>query len=213
MIGWTLGIIVLIAGVTLGKIISLLRKKHRAERSSVSSAASRGASARSASVRHTAAPAAGSASGGHTAAPSARSASGGYTAASSARSVSDGHTAADHSGSSASSAVRAALDDTDRNDTETGPMVYFANDKHRGKDREYRFNYKFVNGSWRAYILRTPGFGKRDQSGTVTHRLYDHGRPYVCWDTKIETLREMQTVSKLWADCIQEYIATGKKFG
>lgn len=30
---------------------------------------------------------------------------------------------------------------------ETGPMVYYANDRHGGKDREYRFNYKKVNGS------------------------------------------------------------------
>lgn len=32
--------------------------------------------------------------------------------------------------------------------TETGPMVYFANDRHGRSDREYRFNYKKVNGSW-----------------------------------------------------------------
>ena len=30
---------------------------------------------------------------------------------------------------------------------ETGPMVYYANDRHGGKDREYRFNYKKVNES------------------------------------------------------------------
>lgn len=35
--------------------------------------------------------------------------------------------------------------------TETGPMVYFANDRHGRSDREYRFNYKKVNvqkGKW-----------------------------------------------------------------
>ena len=42
---------------------------------------------------------------------------------------------------------------------ETGPMVYYANDTHGATDKEYRFNYKKVNGAWRAYILRMPSLG------------------------------------------------------
>lgn len=97
--------------------------------------------------------------------------------------------------------------------TETGPMVYFANDRHGSNDREYRFSYKKVNGSWRAYILRMPNLCGRDASGMATHRLFDNGQPYVCWNTKIRTLKEMQTISRVWANNIQEYIATGKRFG
>lgn len=97
--------------------------------------------------------------------------------------------------------------------TETGPMVYFANDRHGRSDREYRFNYKKVNGSWRAYILRMPNLCGRDAGGMATHRLFDNGHPYVCWDSKVRTLKEMQTISRVWADSIQEYIATGKRFG
>ena len=96
---------------------------------------------------------------------------------------------------------------------ETGPMVYFANAKNKTADREYRFNYKQVNGSWRAYILHMPSLGSRDASGVVTHRLYDNGNPYVCWDRDVKSLEDMQTISKVWADNIQEYIATGKRFG
>ena len=96
---------------------------------------------------------------------------------------------------------------------ETGPMVYFANDNHHQKDNEYRFNYKKVSGSWRAYIVKMPSLGTRDKSGLVTHRKYDNGNPYVCWDQPINTLKDMQTISRVWADNIQEYIATGKKFG
>ena len=66
--------------------------------------------------------------------------------------------------------------------TETGPMVYFADDRHGRSDREYRFNYKKVNGSWRAYILRMPNLCGRDAGGMVTHRLFDNGHPHVCWD-------------------------------
>lgn len=96
---------------------------------------------------------------------------------------------------------------------ETGPMVYYANDRHGRRDKEYQFNYKKIGGSWRAYILRMPSLGSRDSSGAVTHRLYDNGQPYVCWDSTVTSLKDMQTISRVWADSIQEYIATGKRFG
>ncbi len=97
---------------------------------------------------------------------------------------------------------------------ESGPVIYYANDNHNSRDKEYRFNYKNIGGNYRAYILRTPSFGNRDQSGVVTHRLWDdENKPYVCWDTNIKTLRDMQNVSRAWADNIQEYIATGRRFG
>lgn len=98
--------------------------------------------------------------------------------------------------------------------SETGPMVYYANDSHGSNDKEYRFNYKKVNGSWRAYILRMPSLGNRDARSIPTHRLWDeNNRPYICWDKTVTTLKDMQNISRVWADCIQEYIATGKRFG
>lgn len=98
--------------------------------------------------------------------------------------------------------------------SETGPMVYYANDRHGGKDREYRFNYKKVNGSWRAYILRMPSLGNRDARSIPTHRLWDDSdNAYICWDKTVNSLKDMQNISRVWADCIQEYIATGKRFG
>jgi hypothetical protein len=97
--------------------------------------------------------------------------------------------------------------------TETGPMVYYANDRHGRPDKEYRFNYKLVGGSWRAYILRMPDLAGRNGGGSVTHRLYDGGSPYICWDSAVTSLKDMQTISRVWADNIQEYIATGRTFG
>ena len=97
---------------------------------------------------------------------------------------------------------------------ETGPMVYYANDRRGGKEREYRFNYKKVNGSWRAYILRMPSLGNRDARSIPTHRLWDDSNnAYICWDKTVNSLKDMQNISRVWADCIQEYIATGKRFG
>lgn len=99
-----------------------------------------------------------------------------------------------------------------RNDiTETGTMIYFANDRHGRSDKEYRFNYKKVGDGWRAYILRTPSFGSRSMDSGTIHRLTDgNGQHYICWDRKVDTLKDMQTISRYWADRIQEYIATGR---
>ena len=97
---------------------------------------------------------------------------------------------------------------------ETGPMVYYANDNHGAADKEYRFNYKKVNGTWRAYILRMPSLGNRNAAGTLTHRFWDHdNKPYICWNREVLSLKDIQTISRVWADNIQEYIATGKHFG
>lgn len=96
---------------------------------------------------------------------------------------------------------------------ETGPMVYFANDRHGRPDREYHFSYKRVGGTWRAYILRMPDLDSRSGGSAETHRLWDNNRPYICWDRTVTTLKDMQIISREWADSIQEYIATGKRFG
>lgn len=96
------------------------------------------------------------------------------------------------------------------NITETGPMVYFANDRHGRSDKEYRFNYKKVNGGWRAYILRMPSLGNRNSGSSTIHRLQDGNQYYICWDRQVNTLKDMQTISRRWADSIQEYLSTGK---
>jgi hypothetical protein len=92
-------------------------------------------------------------------------------------------------------------------------MVYFADDPHGSNDREYRFNYRKVNNSWRAYILRMPDLRGRDASSMVTHRLSDDGGAYICWNSDVRTLKDMQAISRVWANSIQEYISTGKRFG
>lgn len=104
--------------------------------------------------------------------------------------------------------------------TETGPMVYYANSRHGRCDKEYRFNYKQVYDSqfgkitWRAYILRMPSLRGRNSDAHTTHRWHDSNNNYwVCWDRPVNSLKEIQAISRAWADHIQEYIATGKRFG
>lgn len=96
------------------------------------------------------------------------------------------------------------------NITETGPMIYFANDGHGRSDKEYRFNYKNVSGGWRAYILRMPNLGTRSSDSAIIHRLHDNDGYYICWDRQVNSLKDMQTISRRWADSIQEYLSTGR---
>lgn len=94
---------------------------------------------------------------------------------------------------------------------ESGPVIYYANDYHSNMDREYRFNYRLINGCWRAYILRTPNFNSRSK-GTHVHMLNDNGSYYICWDRSVSSIHDMQVISKRWADNFQEYLSTGKTF-
>ena len=108
---------------------------------------------------------------------------------------------------------RALIPASRDNITETGPMIYFVNERHGRNDREYRFNYKKVGGGWRAYILRTPSLNGRDTGSAVIHRLQDAGGYYICWDSEVTTLKDIQNISRHWADSIQAYISTGRRFG
>lgn len=93
-------------------------------------------------------------------------------------------------------------------------VYYFANGRGSLEDRTFCFSYEKVGESWRAYIVKMPSLRSRDSSFALTHRLRaDDGRTYVCWDSPIHNLKDMQNVSKMWADCICEYIKTGKRFG
>lgn len=94
-----------------------------------------------------------------------------------------------------------------RRHEETGTIIYFANDRYNLPDREYRFNYRYVNGSWRAYIIRTPDL-RNGQYG-IPHVLSDGNMRYICWDRSVNTLKDMQNISRQWADNVQKYIATG----
>ena len=98
---------------------------------------------------------------------------------------------------------------------ETGPMIYYANVPRgrRASDKEFRFNYRKVGGSWRAYIVRMPSLGGRSDGLAATHRHIDNGHYYICWDTPVSTLQDMQNISRAWGDGILKYILTGERFG
>lgn len=97
--------------------------------------------------------------------------------------------------------------------------IYQAKDQNGTGDNSYLFLYKvkcFRPGElgWYAYILKTPDFNGRDDSTHMTHRVKDvDGSYYISWNGPVHTLKDMQTISHIWADKLQEYIETGKPFG
>lgn len=104
---------------------------------------------------------------------------------------------------------------------EDGSLVemYHSNDQNGTGDNSYLFLYKvkcFQPGElgWYAYILKTPDFIGRDDSTHMTHKVKDvDGSYYISWNGPVRALKDMQTISHIWADKLQEYIETGKPFG
>lgn len=87
---------------------------------------------------------------------------------------------------------------------------------YRTKDRRADYEFSFerqTGGDWRAYILDQPSYGSRDEGADATHRYTDNGRHYICWNRAIRSEADVHKVAALWADCTQEYIRSGKRFG
>lgn len=95
-------------------------------------------------------------------------------------------------------------------------VIYYANNPHQLKQNEFRFRYVKKADTWRAYILLMPSLRGRDSDLHKTHRIrgVEGGNSvyWVCWDRNVNTLKDMQNISKAWADSLMEYIATGKLF-
>ncbi len=85
--------------------------------------------------------------------------------------------------------------------------------KYRTLDGKADYGFSFEkqsDGTYRAYITAMPSYGNRDTRLTITHRLKDGDRYYVCWVPAPTSAESIRTIAALWADSTQEYIKTGK---
>lgn len=94
--------------------------------------------------------------------------------------------------------------------------TYQARDQKETGENTYLFLYKVkcFQGEYGqyAYILKTPDFNGRDSSTHMTRRVKDgDGSYFISWDRPVQSLKDMQTISHIWADKLQEYIETGKR--
>lgn len=87
---------------------------------------------------------------------------------------------------------------------------------YRTEDRSVDYHFSFEqqrDGSWLAFILRQPPYGRRNESLHHTHRLQDGDRRYyVCWTDPLLSLEDCKQVAKHWAEATQQYIRSGKRF-
>lgn len=92
-------------------------------------------------------------------------------------------------------------------------VVYYVDNYGYYRDGKYVFSIERKEGSWRAYIERMPDLQGRDPSASITHRLRDGDRRYVCIMGSIKTKDRMISIAKTWARHVQRYIETGETFG
>ena len=67
---------------------------------------------------------------------------------------------------------------------------------------------------WRVYIISSIDYKGRDATLHATHRNYVIGETYhyICWDRKIETLKEARAICVRWSEITVKYIRTGISF-
>lgn len=92
-------------------------------------------------------------------------------------------------------------------------LTYYVDGYGYYQDGKYVFKFEKKSGSWRAYIEQMPSLNGRDASASVTHRLTDGARQYVCIQGNVSTKDKMKSYAKTWANHIQKYIKTGQRFG
>ena len=99
---------------------------------------------------------------------------------------------------------------TPRRNTNGDEVVSY---RTRNGRSDYRFRLtRLPDGGYRAYILDHPGYGSRDASSAVTHRLSDSQGDYVCWTGRLKTREEARQVAATWADKTEDYILRGHRF-
>lgn len=75
----------------------------------------------------------------------------------------------------------------------------------------YRFRLERIGNQWHAAILSQPTYGTRPTGLVHTHRLQrPDGSRIVCWDPMPTDAQTAQHIARLWADCTQTYLATGR---
>ena len=79
-------------------------------------------------------------------------------------------------------------------------------------DGSYKFDYRNVDGEWRAYIRSQPSYGCRSTDLHSTHRLRDANGHYVCWTEPVRSRSDCEAIARQWSRGTDHYIRTGDRF-
>lgn len=89
------------------------------------------------------------------------------------------------------------------------------------KDRSLDIDFVFMDCGdigWRIYIISSIDYKRvsstRSGSSACAHWLKESNEtyPYICWNTKIESLEDAKKIAAVWSDCTAYYIANGGEF-
>ena len=91
-------------------------------------------------------------------------------------------------------------------------LTYYVDGYGYWYNGKYRFEFVKCDGGWRAYSLEMPSLEGRDGACSITHRLSDGDRKYICVQGQVPTREMMCKIAKVWATKVQNYIKTGQRF-
>lgn len=105
----------------------------------------------------------------------------------------------------------------DRNTVEVcitkGQLMVVMNYRTDDRLADYGFSIEFSSYTgWRVYIAFRPLRQDHDDLALPYQAVDDHGRHYVDWPAKIDSLGDARTVAALWAELIQrKHISTNSR--
>ncbi len=90
-----------------------------------------------------------------------------------------------------------------------GTLVYYS------LDGTAAFRFKFEvqpHGGIRIYVLEQPGYRGRSEESIPTHRIFENGRKFICFEPLPQTTEDARKVARAWAELTLRYIRTGERF-
>jgi len=90
-----------------------------------------------------------------------------------------------------------------------GTLVYYSLDGTAA----FRFKFEIQpSDGIRIYVLEQPGYRGRSEASIPTHRIFDQGRTFICFDPLPQTTEEARKIARAWAELTLRYIRTGERF-
>jgi hypothetical protein len=90
-----------------------------------------------------------------------------------------------------------------------GTLVYYS------LDGTAAFCFRFErqpSAGIRIYILDQPAYCGRSAESIPTHRIFEHGRTFICFDPLPQTTSDAKNIARAWAEQTLRYIRTGDRF-
>ena len=90
-----------------------------------------------------------------------------------------------------------------------GTLVYYSLDGTAA----FRFRFEVQpRGGIRIHILEQPGYCGHSEESIPTHRIFENGHTFICFDPPPATTEDARRIARAWAELTLRYIRTGERF-